>query len=155
MNEQRLNEILRSAQNRCAHSGAKLTAKRRRILEILLSKKTPQSAYEVAGLYNKNSDTRMPPMSVYRILEFLESEHLVHKLSSTNKYIACSHITCDHKHEVPQFLICESCNSVKEVLISRSTLEDIGQQVLASGYKLVNDHLELRCLCASCVQKND
>ena len=38
-------------------------------------------------------------MSIYRILEFLESQQLVHKLKLTNRYVACVHITCNHEHE--------------------------------------------------------
>ena len=113
--------------------------------------KTPLSAYEVADTYNESADTSMPPMSVYRILEFLESEQLVHKLSSTNKYVACSHIACDHAHEIPQFLICSNCQKVKEIAISRNIIEELDGQVANAGYKLTNSQLELQCLCEACV----
>lgn len=150
MKQQQLNKIINKAEDICTHSGAKLTAKRKRILEILLQSKTPLSAYEVADEYSKTSETSMPPMSVYRILEFLESEQLVHKLSSTNKYVACSHIACDHSHEVPQFLICGRCQTVSEIAISRSIISELEQQVDKAGYKLVNSQLELQCLCQQC-----
>jgi Fur family transcriptional regulator, zinc uptake regulator len=142
--------IINRAQEICAQSGGKLTDKRKRILELLLLSQTPLSAYEVADAYNKHSDTTMPAMSVYRILDFLESEQLVHKLSSANKYIACSHIACTHAHEVPQFLICERCQTVKEIAISKSIISELDSQVRSAGYKLLNSQLELQCLCQPC-----
>lgn len=152
MKSQQVSEIIGKAQDICSVSGTKLTEKRKRILELLLLAQTPLSAYEVADAYNKSSGSSIPPMSVYRILDFLESEHLVHKLSSANKYIACSHINCGHAHEVPQFLICGECQSVKEVSISKATIEDIRRQIVNAGYQLVSSQLELQCVCESCAQ---
>ena len=94
----------------------------------------------------------MPPMSVYRILEFLEAELLVHKLSSANKYVACSHIACDHAHEVPQFLICGKCQKVKEIAISKTVIDELDKQVVNAGYRLMNSQLELQCLCEHCLE---
>lgn len=153
MNKQTLNKIMTKAEHMCAHSGSRLTEKRKRILELLLVSKKPLSAYEVADAYNKSSDNVIPAMSVYRMLDFLESEKLVHKLNSTNKYVACSHIACDHAHEVPQFLICGSCLAVKEIGISKTIIQELDRQVTRADYKLVNPQLEIQCLCKACVNK--
>lgn len=150
MNKQQLNKIMAKAHDICAHSGGRLTEKRKRILEILLLSKTPLSAYEVADSYNKSSENVMPAMSVYRMLDFLEAEQLVHKLSSTNKYVACSHIACSHAHEIPQFLICGNCQAVKEIGIPKHIVEELGEVIAKSDYKLINPQLELQCLCKSC-----
>ncbi|MFT5082875.1 MAG: Fur family zinc uptake transcriptional regulator [Lentisphaeria bacterium] len=153
MKKQQLNSIMDKAQHICAHSGGRLTEKRKRILELLLISSTPLSAYEVADAYNKTAEASMPPMSVYRILDFLESEQLVHKLSSANKYVACSHIACSHAHEIPQFLMCGKCQSVKEIAISKSIIDELDQQVTGAGYKLMNSQLELQCLCDNCLAR--
>jgi len=152
LKKQRLNTIMGRAQDICAHSGSRLTVKRQRILELMLVAGTPLSAYEVAAAYNENIETAMPVMSVYRILDFLESEQLVHKLSSTNKYVACSHIACSHAHEVPQFLICGKCEKVKEIAIPKRIVEELDRQVIGAGYKLMNSQLELQCLCENCTE---
>ena len=150
MNKQQLNRIIRKAKNVCARSGGRLTEKRKRILELLLASNTPLSAYEITDTYSKTCAESMPAMSVYRILEFLEAEDLVHKLSSTNKYVACSHITCDHVHKIPQFLICGECQSAKEIAISKSIIDELGKLVGKAGYTLTNSQLELQCLCDNC-----
>jgi len=152
MKEQQLNKILDKAQDICNHSGGRLTSKRKGILELMLLSNVPLSAYEVTDKYNKSTDSSMAAMSVYRILDFLESEQLVHKLSSTNKYVACSHIACSHTHQIPQFLICGKCESVKEIAIAKRIAYELEQEVANAGYKLVNSQLELQCLCEKCSQ---
>lgn len=152
MKKQELNKIMAKAEDICAHSGGRLTEKRKRIFELLLRAKSPLSAYEVANVYNQTSESRIPTMSVYRILDFLEAELLVHKLSSANKYVACSHIACDHAHEVPQFLICGKCQKVEEISISKTIIEDLDKQVVNAGFKLINSQLELQCLCENCLE---
>ncbi len=150
MNQQQLNRVIDKAKDVCAYAGGRLTEKRRSVLEILLVADTPLSAYEISDAYNKVSEKSIPTMSVYRILEFLEAEHLVHKLSSTNKYVACSHIACGQVHEMPQFLICGECQSAKEISISESIIDELGKLVGKAGYTLTNSQLELQCLCNKC-----
>ena len=123
---------------------------RKLILEVLIRSNTPLSAYEIADQFNKFAEQAMQPMSAYRILDFLVSENLVHKLSSANKYVACSHIACSHAHEVPQFLICRKCHKVKEIGIKKSIVEDLRESVSTAGYTLMNSQLELDCLCEEC-----
>lgn len=146
-----LNHVLQKAALRCRDQGGKLTEKRERVLAQLVRSTTPLSAYEVADLLNKETEQTMPAMSVYRILDFLVSNQLVHKLSSANKYLACSHIACEHKHEVPQFLICRKCYAVKEIGISQKILEELSASVNKAGYHLQNSQLELDCLCENCL----
>lgn len=154
MNTSGIDTVLSKALQLCATSGGRLTEKRKRILELLLRSETPLSAYEVADQYNNVSEHSMPAMSVYRILDFLVTEDLAHKLSSANKYVACSHIACSHAHEVPQFLICRTCHKVKEIGIKRSVIEQLSESVQSAGYTLVNSQLELDCLCEQCASKS-
>lgn len=151
MTKKQLEKIMSKAQDMCTNSGGRFTEKRKRILELLLSSNKPLSAYEVAEAYNKNAEASMPAMSVYRILDFLEDELLVHKLSSANKYIACSHIACDHAHQVSQFLICGKCQQVKEIGIAKRIIEELDEQLESAGYKLTNPQLELDCVCDQCI----
>jgi Fur family zinc uptake transcriptional regulator len=150
MNKQQLNRVIDKAKDVCARSGGRLTEKRKGVLELLLASNTPLSAYEITDAYNKDAEKHMPTMSVYRILEFLEAEDLAHKLSSTHKYVACSHIACGNVHGIPQFLICGECHSAKEIAISTSIIDELGKLVGKAGYTLTNPQLELQCLCNNC-----
>lgn len=143
--------ILSHAEDQCRVNGSRLTEKRKKVLKALLQTDRALSAYEIVDYCNETYDEKFVAMSVYRILEFLEQELLVHKLNLANRYVACVHITCDHEHEVPQFLICTDCQSVREFSISRSTMSSIKRQVEQANFHLVSEQIELNCLCDSCV----
>ena len=106
---------LEHAERKCRQHGTKLTLKRKRILSILLQSKKALSAYELANVCEVEFNTSLPVMSIYRILQFLESQHLAHKLNIANKYVACAFITSDETHDHSQFLICQHCQKVKEI----------------------------------------
>lgn len=146
-----IRKVLNHAEESCSSHGARLTEKRKRVLTGLLKSQKALSAYELVEFCRQEFDEPLPPMSVYRILDFLESENLVHKLHLANKYVACSHISCDHEHEVPQFLICDECGAVKEIGIKKRLIKSLEQEVVDAGYLLRSPQLELYCLCGDCV----
>ncbi|MBO6565909.1 MAG: transcriptional repressor [Pseudomonadales bacterium] len=143
-------EILDRAENYCKSRGTRLTDKRKKVLKGLVDSKKAMSAYELADYCRDELDFQLPPMSVYRILDFLESEHLVHRLDLAKKYVACSHITCDHQHEQPQFLICKGCYRVREISIKRGLMNSLNESVAKVGFSLASQQLEFDCLCGDC-----
>lgn len=142
--------VINSAEAQCQIRGTRLTDKRKHILSSLVSSGKALSAYEVIDYCKDKYNESIPAMSVYRILDFLQGEHLVHKLNLANKYVACSHITCDHAHEVSQFLICNECNKVKEIAIKNSLINTLKKNVADADYQLLSTQIELNCLCESC-----
>lgn len=134
----------------CETNGIRLTERRKQVLRELLQSEKALSAYELIDDCNKTSEKNISAMSIYRILDYLESQRLIHKLNSTNKYVACSHIACEHGHDTSQFLICGGCSKVKEVNVSASTISALEASVEEAGYSLISPHLEVRCLCGSC-----
>mgnify|MGYP001042895638 CR=1 FL=1 len=144
--------IIDHAEEHCRIHGARLTHKRKQVLLSLLQSKKALSAYELVDYCKNEFDESLPAMSVYRILDFLQQEHLVHKLSLANKYVACSHITCDHDHAaVPQFLICGNCQKVKEISVSKQVVAELQRNVEVAGYRLQSPQLEMSCLCQQCL----
>ena len=141
------------AETSCRSRGAKLTNKRKQVLSGLLQSGRALSAYELVDYCKEVYGESPPPMSVYRILDFLQSENLVHKLNLANKYIACAHISCDHDHGVPQFLICGDCQRVEEITIGKSTINNLKRNVEKAGFHLVSPQLEINCLCNQCKDK--
>jgi Fur family zinc uptake transcriptional regulator len=150
VSQTRINKVLSKAEERCVSSGTRLTEKRKKVLEIMVNSKIPLSPYEVVDQYNEVADSKMPANSAYRILDFLVSENLAHKLASAQKYIACSHITCNHTHEVPQFLICGKCQKVQEVGIKTKLMQQLKDNVESTGYSMTSQQLEIQCLCPEC-----
>ncbi len=89
-------------------------------------------------------------MSVYRILSFLQEMGLAHKLSLANKYVACSHVVCEHKNELLQFLICDQCQHVKEINIDESTVKNLQAVITNTGFHLNTPQLEINGVCENC-----
>ena len=94
----RVQEIIDHAEQHCTAHGARLTNRRKQVLSGLLQSEKAMSAYELIDFCKARFGASIPVMTVYRILNFLQDEHLVHKLNLTSKYVACAHITCDHAH---------------------------------------------------------
>ena len=111
--------ILQSAERHCKDHGTRLTEKRKLVLTGLIQSEMALSAYELIAEVKKQYNQDLAAMSVYRILDFLESEKLVHKLKLANKYIACEHISCDHAHGVSQFLIAGNVIKLKKSTLSQ------------------------------------
>ncbi|MCT8988442.1 Fur family transcriptional regulator [Shewanella phaeophyticola] len=146
-----IDTIIEYAEQNCKSHGSRLTTKRKQVLSLLAQTNKALSAYDLIDLFVKENGEKIPAMSVYRILDFLEAEHLVHKLKLANKFIACSHITCKHEHGVPQFLICSVCNAVKEIIVNKSTINELNQSVEQAGFQLVSPQLEINCICNDCL----
>lgn len=148
-----IGQVVEQAERACSEAGLRLTAKRRKVLLTLLQADTPLSAYELAAHYQAAFAESIPTMSVYRILDFLVQFKLAHKLDTTNQYLACAHIACDHRHEVPQFLICDQCHGVAEIGVSKAMVEQLRQSVERTGFRLKHRQLELHGVCASCLER--
>jgi len=145
-----LTQVLSKAKEICVERGVKLTTKRENVLAALVQSNEALSAYELAEQYRNLYQQTIPAMSVYRILDFLAEHSLVHKLTSANKYIACSHISCSHEHQIPQFLICETCSSVTEIAIKSEVMDELTSSVSKTGFNLSTPQLELKGFCKNC-----
>ena len=150
MQQAKVRAALDSAERQCQIRGTRLTKKRKIVLKGLVGSRHALTAYELVDYCQNELGETIPAMSVYRILEFLANENLVHKLKLANRYVACAHITCDHKHAVPQFLICTECYRVEEVDISRSTMSTLRRNVENVGFELVSEQIEVDCICSGC-----
>lgn len=146
--------VISEAELRCKEQGGRLTTKRKQVLSGLLNSESALSAYELVDYCREEYGYSIPPMSVYRILDFLQEQHLVHKLKLANKYVACAHITCNHDHGVPQFLICGKCQSVEEISVAKSTIDALKRSVDDAGYQLVTPQLEINCICGDCAEES-
>ena len=135
-------------QDYCQAHRIKLTKNRQLVLDALFDSKQAVSAYELVNQIESQYHKKIPVMTVYRVLEFLQQHHLVHKISSMNKYIACSSAIC--KAAVPQFLVCQKCNLVQEVSIDQQLFGTLEEQVRNAGFHLQGAQMELSCICHQC-----
>ena len=146
----RVDRVIQQAERHCKSRGSRLTTKRKQVLMGLVLSNKAVSAYELMDTCKRAFKENLAAMSVYRILDFLEGEGLVHKLKLANKYIACAHITCDHQHAAVQFLICSQCSKVEEVHMSKTILVELDAVVKKVGYARLNNQLEVSGICWDC-----
>ncbi|HVR48727.1 MAG TPA: Fur family transcriptional regulator [Pseudorhodoferax sp.] len=104
-------QALAEAHARCAAQGAQLTEQRALVLELLLARGGAAKAYELlADMRERN--TGVAPMTVYRALDFLVEQGLVHKVAATSSFVVCKH--GPHPHNDPVFLVCGRCGDATE-----------------------------------------
>ncbi len=136
---------LAEAERLCAERGSRFTDLRRRILKMIWQGHKAVKAYDLLDQLATEGGSAKPP-TVYRALDFLMDEGLVHKIESLNAYIGCPHPGDNH---VSQFLICDKCETVREV-----TTSDLKEAVLsaaqASDFSIRRQTLELHGVCANC-----
>ncbi|MEJ2308084.1 MAG: transcriptional repressor [Gammaproteobacteria bacterium] len=148
MNKRELARVLRQAEALCRERGVKLTEQRKTVLRLLCASEKPLSAYELLDLMRESVKNPAPP-TVYRALDFLLEQGLVHKLESIHAYIGCSHP--DHPH-ASQFLICADCGEVAEVE-DRDIASSLKAAGKAAGFHTERPVVELLGTCAQCSEK--
>lgn len=104
-------QLLAKAQQICEQRGVRLTPQRLKVLELIIEHRSSISAYELLDLLRETEPQAKPP-TVYRALDFLLAQGFVHKVESTNSYIACC--VLGHADHCSQLLICDECGAVEE-----------------------------------------
>jgi Fur family zinc uptake transcriptional regulator len=138
---------LAAAEDRCRREGAKLTPARRQILEILAEEGRPLGAYDMIERVAEETGKHPAPISIYRALDFLLENGLVHRLASRNAYLACAH---GHEHQDPVvFLICDKCGSVTEAA-PKAIGRDLATLASEEGFKPRAQVMEIAGLCREC-----
>jgi Fur family transcriptional regulator, zinc uptake regulator len=137
------------AERVCKRRAQKFTPIRRQVLQALLSSHRPIGAYEVIDELAK-SMPRPAPITVYRALDFLIENGLVHRIESRNAYLACAH---DHDAAATvTFLICEACGSVGEIPAA-PVAQSLNAAARASGFAPRLSVVEITGICAHCQSK--
>ncbi len=103
--------IVDRAAKLCASRGERFTPLRRRILELIAASDRPVGAYELKDRLAEERGPVAPP-TVYRTLEFLDGQGLIHRIHSKNAYVVCAQAEAPHSAEL---LICTACGRVVEV----------------------------------------
>ena len=145
-----IDNILLRAEQHCQQLGARLTKKRKQVLSQLIQSNKALSAYELIKIYKECYNEKIPAMSAYRILDFLEGNRLVHKLDLANKYVAAENISTYDTHNPQQFLVCNSCSKVAKINLTPPTITELNQTVKNSGFELISPKIEVSCLCDNC-----
>ncbi len=138
-------DALLKAEEVCARRGARLTALRKKVLERVWDSHAPIGAYDILDRMERKG--RAPaPITVYRALDFLMKQGLVHRLASLNAYVGCGATGTPHD---AQFLICDGCGVMAE-LNERPIGRAISQGASRVGFTVNASVVEVRGLCPDC-----
>lgn len=140
-----VSDALKKAELICAERGLRLTAIRRRVLELLWAHHRPTKAYDLLATISSERHGAAPP-TVYRALDFLLEAGLVHKIESQNAFIGCA---VDHGREPPKFLICRGCGRTAEIRSSEIDMA-ISSEAASSGFSVDHQTIEVEGLCQAC-----
>ncbi len=142
-------DLLHKAQALCEQRAVRLTQRRRQVLEILLSTHQPMGAYEILNRLNKTEQNITPPI-VYRALDFLMEQGLIHRIESANAFIHCMH---PGHGCTAQFLICSKCHCVAELDTTLgNAIPPVLDEARKIGFEIGAAVIEISGLCAGCRQ---
>ena len=136
------------AHDLCAGRGAKLTAIREKVLELVWSSHKPRGAYAILEDLSRNGK-RVAPLTVYRALEFLVAQGLVHRIESLNAYVGCPEPGQTH---TGQFLVCERCGNAAE-LNDPHVARTIAGSARDQGFLALRQTVEVLGICPACQSK--
>jgi Fur family transcriptional regulator, zinc uptake regulator len=133
------------AEELCAARAQRLTPMRRHVLEALLASHRPLGAYEII---ERLADPGRPaPITVYRALDFLRDNGLVHRIESRNAFVACVHNHADN--DIVVFFLCERCGAVGEAP-GGAVAETLKASARAVGFAPKSPVIEIAGICAHC-----
>lgn len=154
-------ERLAAAKEQCRTRSVRFTPLRQQIFTLILQANKPVGAYDLITQLQHarllESDEEAPeakhtttknvaPPTVYRSLEFLLAEGLIHQLTSINAYVPCCHPRAQH---TAAFLICDHCQRVQECS-SLPVQEIMNFAEKDVGFTVVRSVIELSGRCQAC-----
>lgn len=140
-----VSDALAAARDLCQRRGARLTALRQRVLELVWGRHQPAGAYDI--LEELKADRRgAAPATVYRALDFLLEHGLVHRIESLNAFVGCGEPGQSH---TGQFLICRRCRTVAE-MDDVDVAGVLARSAAKTGFRVDRQTVELSGLCPEC-----
>jgi Fur family zinc uptake transcriptional regulator len=154
-------DALRKAEAICGQRKTRLTDIRRQVLELVWQSHAPIGAYDILSQINEGGGRppskkeraltarggKTAPMAVYRALDFLMENGLVHRIASRNAFIGCAHMGEDH--HAAQFLICHKCGTTAE-LENPTLTRALKQAVAERGFSIDSQIVEISGTCPHC-----
>ncbi|SFB88995.1 Fur family transcriptional regulator, zinc uptake regulator [Marinospirillum celere] len=144
---QQAEHLMAEADELCLRKGLRLTPTRRRVLELIVDSPGGAKAYDLLDALTAENPSARPP-TIYRAIDFLLSNGLIHRIESLNAYVSC---TCPEHAQAYQLLICKTCGRVQEL-----HEEDLDSQLETAakrqGFKVHRKTIEVHGICHTCQQ---
>jgi len=143
--QQCVSEAIAKAEHLCTARGVQLTAIRHQVLELIWESHKAIKAYELLERFKPQKNSAKPA-TIYRALDFLMTQGLIHRVESLNAFVAC---TCsDHQHE-QLLLICKHCHEVEE-RTSAPMLQALSEELSDAHFIAHSKAIEIHGICGNC-----
>ena len=142
-----VSEALSVAENLCMVRGVQLTAIRHQVLELIWGSHKAVKAYELLDLIKPLQNAAKPP-TIYRALDFLLEQGLIHRIESLNAFVGCN--CSGHQHDL-LLLICKQCHEVEE-RPALKVMSALTQEFTDAGFVTHSQAIEAHGLCAKCIE---
>lgn len=143
-----IESALVAARQHCKARGVRLTPLREDVLTQVWQSHKPLGAYAIMDLMRESREEKVAPPTVYRALEFLLAQGLIHKINTINAFIGCPLGESKHSHS-PCFFICQQCQETAEVELP-GLERNLVVEAKAQGFQVNEQCVEITGLCARC-----
>ena len=142
----RTETLLDRAGAMCEARGARLTDLRRQVLGLILDAEQPTGAYDLLDRLKTTRIGAAPP-TVYRALDFLLEQRLIHRLERLSAFVGC--VAHDDEEHAAQFLICRGCGKVTEI-DDHELAHALSDAAKRLGFTVGKATIEAEGQCAAC-----
>ena len=140
-----VSEALDTAEHLCVERGVQLTPIRHQVLELIWESHKAVKAYELLDRL-KPLQQAAKPATIYRALDFLIEQGLIHRVESLNAFVGCR--CSGHQHE-QLLLICKHCQEVEE-RSAPDVMLALSQEFKQAGFMVHSKAIEVHGICAKC-----
>jgi Fur family transcriptional regulator, zinc uptake regulator len=140
-------KAVQTADRLCAERGVQLTTIRRHVLELIWGSHKAVKAYDLLDQM-KPLQQSAKPATVYRALDFLLEQGLIHRVESLNAFIGC---TCSEQQHEQLLLICLQCHEVEE-RPGKLVMQAVSQELSHAGFTPHHKAIEVQGICKHCKQ---
>lgn len=134
-----------AAEQLCLSRGVQLTPIRHKILELIWTSHKAVKAYDLLDQIRPLNDAAKPS-TVYRALDFLLEQGLIHRVESLNAFVGCH---CSGTQHDQLLLICSSCHNIEE-RAATAVIQSLGEELQDAGFAPQRKTIEIHGLCQSC-----
>jgi Fur family zinc uptake transcriptional regulator len=140
-----VSEALVTAEHLCVDRGVQLTPIRHKVLELIWESHKAVKAYELLDRL-KPLQQAAKPATIYRALDFLMEQGLIHRVESLNAFVGCR---CSGYQHEQLLLICKHCQEVEE-RSAKEVMLVLSDEIKQAGFIVYSKAIEVHGLCAKC-----
>ena len=140
-----VSEALITAERLCLERGVQLTPIRHKVLALIWDSHKAVKAYELLDRLKPGQKTAKPA-TIYRALDFLLEQGLIHRVESLNAFVGCH---CSAYQHEQLLLICKYCEEVQE-RPAKEVMTSLSHEAQQADFIVHSKAIEVHGTCSKC-----